>query len=231
MEKLKVKVSWPQKLLPTVVKVALCHFFKGLYSNNGPFHTQIESNTTAIKARLCPAFVFSHWTKQRWYEDAAVCHFIQRAAVAEPKVLRDSTHYNVGICVLFSCIRWLFMSYGCCYNVLWLRSWPTMLHGKFPGLSNITVTSMKTLSGAHLWRGVLFSRGKFTEDSVRRADHRSDLSCLNLFFELQQHNSRRWRRNSELLLKITSHNHHQSTMKLPGSSCQRPTLFFGQKCW
>ena len=47
----------------------------------------------------------------------------------------------------------------------------------------MAISKQKTMSGFHLWGGMLFSGGMFTEVSVGRADHRSDF--LNASFQRQ----------------------------------------------
>ena len=64
-------------------------------------------------------------------------------------------------------------SYGCCYNVLWLRSWVTFFFcSKW---HNYIIAISK--QHCHSRRGRLFSEGKFTEVSVGRADR-----CGETFF-------------------------------------------------
>ena len=70
-------------------------------------------------------------------------------------------------------------SYGFCYNVLWLKSWPIkrprkcqsyIFRSKFYNYVT-SISEQDTVWHHHLQGGRLFSEGKFTEVSVWRADH------------------------------------------------------------
>ena len=75
------------------------------------------------------------------------------------------------------------ISYGCCYNVFWLRSWPIKHPGKWQSdnvfhckLHNylITISKQDTVWLCYSRGRRLFSWGKFTEVSVQRADCHRD---------------------------------------------------------